>query len=74
MDLMMTLSDHTKPVVLCIMDGWGIAPPSDMNAVSSAHTPIYDGLLNRYPHATLEASGPAVGLPEGQRVIQKLVI
>ena len=62
----MTLSDHTKPVVLCIMDGWGIAPPGDMNAVSSAHTPIYDGLLNRYPHATLEASGPAVGLPEGQ--------
>ena len=63
---MMTLSDHTKPVVLCIMDGWGIAPPGDMNAVSSAHTPIYDKLINQCPHATLEASGPAVGLPDGQ--------
>lgn len=62
----MTVSNQTTPVVLCIMDGWGLAPPSDMNAVSSAHTPIYDDLIKRCPHATLEASGPAVGLPEGQ--------
>jgi len=55
-----------KPVVLCIMDGWGIAPDSATNAVSAAHTPVYDGLLATCAHARLEASGPAVGLPEGQ--------
>ena len=55
-----------KPVVLCIMDGWGIAPDSATNAVSAAHTPVYDKLLATCAHARLEASGPAVGLPEGQ--------
>ena len=55
-----------KPVVLCIMDGWGIAPDSATNAVSAAHTPVYDRLLDTCAHARLEASGPAVGLPEGQ--------
>ena len=55
-----------KPVVLCIMDGWGIAPDSATNAVSAAHTPVYDRLLETCAHARLEASGPAVGLPEGQ--------
>ena len=55
-----------KPVILCIMDGWGLAEASDTNAVTSAHTPFYDHLIAHYPHATLQASGPAVGLPEGQ--------
>ena len=55
-----------KPVVLCIMDGWGIAPDSATNAVSAANTPVYDRLLATCAHARLEASGPAVGLPEGQ--------
>ena len=55
-----------KPVILTIMDGWGLAPASDTNAVSSANTPIFDELLASYPHATLDASGPAVGLPDGQ--------
>ena len=55
-----------KPVILCIMDGWGLAPASDHNAVSSAHTPCFDHLMAHYPNACLEASGPAVGLPEGQ--------
>ena len=48
------------------MDGWGLSEPSDSNAVSSAHTPHYDRLMQHYPNATLQASGPAVGLPEGQ--------
>ena len=48
------------------MDGWGIAPDSATNAVSAAHTPVYDKLLETCAHARLEASGPAVGLPEGQ--------
>ena len=48
------------------MDGWGLSEPSDSNAVSSAHTPHYDRLMQQHPNATLQASGPAVGLPEGQ--------
>ncbi len=49
-----------------ILDGWGCAPPGPGNAVELAETPVFDGLWRRYPHTTLEASGTAVGLPEGQ--------
>ena len=55
-----------KPVILTIMDGWGLAPASETNAVSSANTPIFDELCASYRYATLDASGPAVGLPVGQ--------
>ena len=55
-----------SPVILCIMDGWGLAPAGETNAVSSADTPVFDRLLLDYPNATLQASGPAVGLPDGQ--------
>ena len=51
---------------LVILDGWGIAPPGPGNAVELANTPVFDELRERYPHARLEASGGAVGLPEGQ--------
>jgi len=54
------------PVVLVILDGWGCAPPGPGNAVELAETPVFDALWRRYPHATLEASGLAVGLPPGQ--------
>jgi 2,3-bisphosphoglycerate-independent phosphoglycerate mutase len=53
-------------VTLVILDGWGIAPPGPGNAVELASTPVFDALVARYPHTQLEASGPAVGLPEGQ--------
>jgi len=53
-------------VALVILDGWGIAPSGPGNAVERAETPVFDGLWKRYPHATLEASGAAVGLPPGQ--------
>ena len=49
-----------------ILDGWGIAKDKAVSAVDLAHTPFMDGLLLNYPHAQLEASGLAVGLPEGQ--------
>jgi 2,3-bisphosphoglycerate-independent phosphoglycerate mutase len=49
-----------------ILDGWGIAPPGPGNAVELARTPIFDDLVARYPTTQLRASGPAVGLPEGQ--------
>jgi 2,3-bisphosphoglycerate-independent phosphoglycerate mutase len=54
------------PLVLVILDGWGIAPPGPGNAVELADTPEFDKLWARYPHATLAASGEAVGLPPGQ--------
>ena len=54
------------PVCLVILDGWGIAPPGPGNAVELADTPVFDALWARYPHATLAASGGAVGLPPGQ--------
>ncbi len=49
-----------------ILDGWGIATNKDVSAVDKANTPFVDGLYGKYPNSTLEASGLAVGLPEGQ--------
>ncbi len=56
----------TKPVVLCILDGWGLREQTEANAVALADTPAFDRLMATCPHATLSAHGPAVGLPEGQ--------
>ncbi|MBC7293871.1 MAG: 2,3-bisphosphoglycerate-independent phosphoglycerate mutase, partial [Thermoleophilia bacterium] len=50
---------------LIILDGWGWAPPGPGNAIAQAHKPVWDALWARYPHVLLEASGEAVGLPEG---------
>jgi 2,3-bisphosphoglycerate-independent phosphoglycerate mutase len=55
-----------RPLVLMVLDGWGCAPAGPGNAVSLADTPVFDRLLAEYPNGTLEASGPAVGLPPGQ--------
>ena len=55
-----------RPVVLCILDGWGLSPSSDANAVALGKTPNFDRLWSSCPHAQLIACGPAVGLPEGQ--------
>jgi 2,3-bisphosphoglycerate-independent phosphoglycerate mutase len=52
-------------VVLCVLDGWGIAPDWPTNAVTRANTPRLRALAESYPHATLRASGRDVGLPEG---------
>jgi 2,3-bisphosphoglycerate-independent phosphoglycerate mutase len=54
-----------KPVMLLILDGWGIYPPGPGNAVHLARTPHLDRLLEDYPHTRLQTSGRAVGLPEG---------
>jgi 2,3-bisphosphoglycerate-independent phosphoglycerate mutase len=53
-------------VCLVVLDGWGLAPPGPGNAVSLAHTPVFDRFWLSFPHTTLTACGPAVGLPEGQ--------
>jgi 2,3-bisphosphoglycerate-independent phosphoglycerate mutase len=49
-----------------VLDGWGLAEPGPGNAVELADTPVFDRLWERWPHTTLTAWGPAVGLPEGQ--------
>jgi len=54
------------PVVLCILDGWGIAPKGAGNAISQAHLTQIPQLWNTYPHTTLSASGTGVGLPDGE--------
>jgi 2,3-bisphosphoglycerate-independent phosphoglycerate mutase len=55
-----------RKAVLMILDGWGIAKDKSVSAVDLAQTPFMDSLVGRYPSAKLEASGLAVGLPEGQ--------
>ncbi len=55
-----------KPLVLCILDGCGVREESDGNAFKNASKPTFDRLMNQYPHSILQASGKAVGLPEGQ--------
>ena len=56
----------TKPLVLCILDGCGVRESTDGNAFKNASKPTYDMLMEKYPHSILQASGPYVGLPEGQ--------
>ncbi len=63
---MTTKSRPPKPVVLCILDGWGLSDETEFNAVAQAHTPAFDRLMQDYPNATLAACGEDVGLPAGQ--------
>lgn len=58
--------ENEKPVVLIIMDGFGIGPENDSNAVYTANTPHLDDYKTRYPYTLLKASGLAAGLPDGQ--------
>ncbi len=63
----MTHPSTTKPpVALIILDGWGIAPPGNGNAIALANTPNFDRFIKEYPYTMLNASGTSVGLPEGQ--------
>lgn len=55
-----------KPVLLCILDGWGHSESKADNAILAAKTPFWDVAWGTYPHALLEASEENVGLPEGQ--------
>lgn len=54
-----------KPVVLCIMDGVGINTSTEHNAVALANMPFFKSLLEKYPCSKIDASGGAVGLPDG---------
>jgi 2,3-bisphosphoglycerate-independent phosphoglycerate mutase len=55
-----------SPVVLIILDGWGIAPPGPGNAITQANAPFFQKLWSAYPHTKIQASGKAVGLPQGE--------
>ncbi|WP_171169471.1 2,3-bisphosphoglycerate-independent phosphoglycerate mutase [Ruegeria sp. HKCCA0370] len=55
-----------KPVVLCILDGWGVSDDTQANAPYLANTPTFDAIMAKCPHATLTTHGPDVGLPSGQ--------
>ncbi|MEY8837602.1 2,3-bisphosphoglycerate-independent phosphoglycerate mutase, partial [Cribrihabitans sp. XS_ASV171] len=56
----------TKPVVLCILDGWGLSEETAANAPFLAKTPSFDAIMRDCPHAKLITHGPDVGLPRGQ--------
>ena len=58
----------SKKVALVILDGWGIPKVGEewRSAIDAAKVPFFDHLMESYPHSTLEASGRAVGLPNGQ--------
>jgi 2,3-bisphosphoglycerate-independent phosphoglycerate mutase len=62
----MAIKKNNTPLVLLILDGWGIAKPNKGNAISLSNTPIFDGLLKKYPNTTLCAHGSCVGLPDSQ--------
>jgi 2,3-bisphosphoglycerate-independent phosphoglycerate mutase len=55
-----------RPVILIILDGFGVNPSKVNNAIAQANTPNLDNYFARYPHTLLQASGTAVGLPDGQ--------
>jgi len=55
-----------KPLVLAILDGWGVAPNSEGNCITTAKTPNYERLIKEYPVMTLYASGNEVGLSFGE--------
>ena len=57
---------NKSPLVLCIMDGWGLSNETKYNSVHLAKTPNFDKFLKTYPSCKLEASGEHVGLPSSQ--------
>jgi 2,3-bisphosphoglycerate-independent phosphoglycerate mutase len=58
--------DRPKPIILLLLDGFGIAPDSDGNAITRANMPVYKNAIEHYPAMTVRASGEAVGLSWGQ--------
>lgn len=53
-----------RPIILIILDGWGLRKEREGNAILQANTPVFDILLEECPNSRLKASGEAVGLPE----------
>src|SRR5882762_4057534 len=55
-----------KPLILTVLDGWGVRAETRGNCVALAKKPTYDMLLREYPNTTIRASDHYVGLPDGQ--------
>ncbi|MBI5058010.1 MAG: 2,3-bisphosphoglycerate-independent phosphoglycerate mutase [Nitrospirae bacterium] len=55
-----------KPVMLIVLDGWGIGHNPEADATEKSNIPFYKSIIKEYPHTALACSGEAVGLPEGQ--------
>jgi 2,3-bisphosphoglycerate-independent phosphoglycerate mutase len=62
----MAFKPKRRPVVLCVLDGWGWRPEAADNAIIQAETPVFDRLMRDCPHALLQTCGTDVGLPAGQ--------
>lgn len=60
------MTAHRAPLVLLVLDGWGLSQERDYNAIALARTPTFDELVERFRTTSLEASGERVGLPRGQ--------
>lgn len=60
------MSNHSKPMTLIILDGWGYSETSQSNAIAAAKTPVWDKLWKERPHTLIHGSGSAVGLPNDQ--------
>ncbi|HUA55392.1 MAG TPA: 2,3-bisphosphoglycerate-independent phosphoglycerate mutase [Candidatus Sulfotelmatobacter sp.] len=60
------MAQRPRPVVLCILDGWGVRAEHEANAVEQARTPVWHRLMAECPHGELDASESFVGLPDGQ--------
>ncbi len=60
------MNQKSKKLLTIVLDGWGITNQYGGNAIATAKTPYYDYLRNEYPNTAIEASGEAVGLPDGQ--------
>jgi len=55
-----------RPLVLIVLDGWGVHPRKEGNAIAQARTPDMDALARKFPSTTISISGSDVGLPDGQ--------
>src|SRR5690606_26573170 len=66
LQVLMAQSKAPRPVVLCILDGWGYSDRTEDNAIAQARTPVWDGFMRDCPHALIDASELDVGLPSGQ--------
>ena len=59
------MSETRRPLVIAVLDGWGVRSETHGNAIAAAELPNWQRFLTTYPHTELEASGEAVGLPHG---------
>jgi 2,3-bisphosphoglycerate-independent phosphoglycerate mutase len=60
------MSDHAKPMLLVILDGWGCSEDQQDNAIAHANKPVWDRIWAKYPHTYINGSGASVGLPADQ--------